>query len=174
MVAAQDDSSDEDEAKPVITKPQENLDDFLDDFSTQTGDYEALWNQCASISNLPESVFVFVGPSDWYILLTVTFAISRFIFFRWPIKSKWWSNQPCEQCVHTEMMKWGFCESLPLQICSQRTTIKRSKRGENIWEVKDEDQRENADKLRQFFCALWQRGLAAKKRRGENHSQVDV
>ena len=42
MVAAQDDSSDEDEAKPVITKPQENLDDFLDDFSTQTGDYEAL------------------------------------------------------------------------------------------------------------------------------------
>merc|ERR1711936_1295659 len=42
MVAAQDDSSDEEVAKPVIKKPQENLDDFLDDFSAQPGDYEAL------------------------------------------------------------------------------------------------------------------------------------
>ena len=42
MVAAQDDSSDEEDAKPVIKKPQENLDDFLDDFSAQPGDYEAL------------------------------------------------------------------------------------------------------------------------------------
>jgi len=43
MVAAQDDSSDEDDAKPVIKKPQDNLDDFLaDDFSAQPGDYEAL------------------------------------------------------------------------------------------------------------------------------------
>ena len=43
MVAAQDDSSDEDDAKPEIKKPQENLDDFLaDDFSAQPGDYEAL------------------------------------------------------------------------------------------------------------------------------------
>ena len=63
MVAAQDDSSDEesdakpvikktqddasdydDDAKPVIKKPQESLDDFLDDddFSAQPGDYEAL------------------------------------------------------------------------------------------------------------------------------------
>ena len=73
-------------------------------------------------------------------------------------------------CSHTEL-KWGFCESLSLQICSQTTTIKRSTRGENVREVKDEDQRENADKLRQFFCALWQRGLAVKKRRGENHSR---
>ena len=38
MVAAQDDSSDEEVAKPVIKKPQENLDDF----SAQPGDYEAL------------------------------------------------------------------------------------------------------------------------------------
>jgi len=43
MVAAQDDSSDEDDAKPGIMKPQENLDDFLaDDFSAQPGDYESL------------------------------------------------------------------------------------------------------------------------------------
>ena len=42
LVAAQDDSSDEEVAKPVIKKPQENLDDFLDDFSAQPGDYEAL------------------------------------------------------------------------------------------------------------------------------------
>ena len=43
MVAAQDDSSDEDDnAKPVIKKPQDDLDDFLDDFSAQPGDYEAL------------------------------------------------------------------------------------------------------------------------------------
>merc|ERR1719308_229139 len=42
MVAAQDDSSDEEEAKPVIKKPQDDLDDFLDDFSAQPGDYEAL------------------------------------------------------------------------------------------------------------------------------------
>ena len=43
MVAAQDDSSDdEDDSKPEIKKPQDDLDDFLDDVSAQPGDYEAL------------------------------------------------------------------------------------------------------------------------------------
>ena len=43
VVAAQDDSSDdEDDSKPEIKKPQDDLDDFLDDVSAQPGDYEAL------------------------------------------------------------------------------------------------------------------------------------
>ena len=122
MVAAQDDSSDEEDAKPVIKKPQENLDDFLDDFSAQPGDYEALWDPCASISSLPESVFV--GPYDWY-LLNVTFAISRFIFFRWRIEScKLWPNQPCEHG-----MKWGFLWNL-------LTHIKEVQREEKIPKMK--------------------------------------
>ena len=37
-----DSSDDEDDSKPEIKKPQDDLDDFLDDVSAQPGDYEAL------------------------------------------------------------------------------------------------------------------------------------
>ena len=42
MVAAQDDSSDDEDVKLEIKKPQDDLDDFLNDSVAQPGDYEAL------------------------------------------------------------------------------------------------------------------------------------
>ena len=101
----------------------------------------------------------------WY-LLTVTFEISRFIF------SDEWIHEPevvnwgQTNHMNVERMKWGS-----LWKCFEHTKVKRSERSKTWGRFQDEDQWENADKLRQLICTLWQRRLAAEEGRGANHWQ---